>query len=400
MVKNIFSFYTYCFLLIGTNVLAQTEIYKTDFVFNDFQSKEIFGSLLILGNKILFSASNYKIYAINKNQLKTVCEANIGWKSNFALYLYKDTFFSANDDKNRTVSQYDLNTCKIIKKFPFEAINSKPDITNNIMYATVLYDGGKSVAYNLNENKIIWQKNIGFGADGQPVYLENKTIANAENNNWFEIDYNGNFLKTNSKSHIYIDSTKIDIKKYQFLTHDGKKISRDFLKKNKISDSEYQIKLSDKHTFLLSENRLLIMGNNRKKILNLDLEAEFPTDNFSYDAYSKIVETQPESVWFCYQNYLLHYNFKNKKLLRKVDLTKWNPYQIILENRTIWLISKNDGQLYALDFEPDQPTADFIKAKAEMEREIHNPKPIDYKKIEAAKAAQENIKITKKKYKL
>lgn len=392
MVKNIFSFYTYCFLLIGTNVLAQTEMYKTDFVFNDFQSREIFGSLLVSGNKILFSASNYKIYAINKDQLKTIWETSTGRKSNSAPYVYKETFLSANYKNGKTaVSQYDLNTGEIIKKLPFESINSKPHFENNIMYATVLYDGGKLAAYDLNENKIIWQKNIGFGADSQPIYLKNKMIANAENDNWFEIDYNGNFLKTKSKSYIYIDSTKIDVKKYQFLTHDDKEISREFLKKNKFADSEYQIKMSDNHTFLLSENQLLIVGKNRKKVLQLDLEAEFPTDNFSYDAYLTIIETQPESVWLCFQNYLIHYDFKNKKFLRKVDLTQWNPHQLVMDKRTIWLISKNDGQLYALDFEPDQQTADYIKAKAGMERGIRNPQPPDKKKIEAAKVAQEKF---------
>lgn len=123
----------------------------------------------------------------------------------------------------------------------------------------------------------------------------------------------------------------------------------------------------------------------------MHLETEFPTDSFAYDAYSKIVKTQPESVRFYDQNYLSHYDFKNKRVLRKVDLTKWNPHQLLLEDRTIWLISTNDGQLYGLDFEPDQQTADFIKAKSEMEREIHNPKPPDKKRIEAEKATREKF---------
>ncbi|MGA9212343.1 hypothetical protein [Kaistella sp.] len=394
MFRKYISFYPlkYCFLLVSLTVFAQTAFYKSNLVFKDFQAQEPSSSLLISGNKILFSASNHKMYAINKDQLTTVCEANIGWKSNSALYLYKDTFLYGNDDKNGTVAQYDLNTCKIIKKLPFESINSEPHFVNNIMYSTILYDGGKLVAYNLNENKIIWQKNTGFGADVQPIYFKNKIIANAENDNWFEIDYNGNFLKAKSKSYIYIDSTKIDVKNYQFLTHDGKEISPKFLKKNKVAYSECQVKRSDNHTFLLSENQLFILGNNRKKILQLDLEAEFPTDIFTYDAYRTIIETQPENVWFCYQNYLIHYDFKNKKVLRKVDLTQWNPHQLVMDQRIIWLISKNDRQLYALDFEPNQQTADYIKAKADMEREINNPKPPDKKKIEAAKVAQEKYK--------
>lgn len=393
MVKKILSFYPYCCCLIYLNVFSQTEIYKSDFVIKDFYSKDLSGSLLISGNKILFNANNYKIYAIEKDHLKMVWETSIGWKSTLPPYLYKDSFlFGKHENGTTTVVQYNINTGGIMKKLPFEAIKSKPHIAGNVMYATVLADGGKIVAYHLDENIIIWQKNIGHGVDYQPVYLKDKIIANAEDDNWFEIDYNGNFLKTNSKSHTYIDTVSVFVKNYQFLTHDGKEITQDFLKKNKLANSEYQINIRDKNTFVLTENQLLILGDNRKKVLQLDLETEFPTDSFAYDAYSKIVKTHPESVWFCYQNYLIHYDFKDNKLLRKVNLTKWNPHQMVIDGRTIWLISKNDGQLYALDFEPDQKVADFIKAKAEMEREINNPKVPDKKKIEAAKAAKEKFK--------
>lgn len=86
---------------------------------------------------------------------------------------------------------------------------------------------------------------------------------------------------------------------------------------------------------------------------------------------------------------MVNYDFKNKKLLRKVDLTKWEAQQAVLESRTIWLISNIDGQLYKLDFEPDQETADRIKAKADYYKCIIQ----DAKKNEAAKAAQEKYKI-------
>lgn len=122
--------------------------------------------------------------------------------------------------------------------------------------------------------------------------------------------------------------------------------------------------------------------------MQLNLEKEFPTDDFSTDVYSSILALQQESVWFNYQNRLLHYDFKNKKLLRKIDLTKWNPHQILLEKRTIWLISKNDGQLYGLDFEPDQQTADKIQAIANYYK-CALPDP---KMIEAAKASQRNYR--------
>jgi outer membrane protein assembly factor BamB len=391
--QPIFHAIHYCLLLVCLNAFSQTEVYKSDLLFTDFQSKELSSSLLISGNKILFSANNYKIYAIDKDSFKPIWETYIAWKSNTPAYLYKDTFLYGHYENETTkVVQYDLNTGAKIKKLPFESIKPKPYFVNNIMYCTVLADGGKLVAYHLDENKIIWQKNIGHGIDFQPVYLKDKIIVNAEDDNWFEIDYNGNFLKTKSKSHTYIDSVTVFVKKYKFLTHDGKEITQDFLKKNKLSDSEYLIKTSDSHTFILTEKQLLVLENNRKKVLQLDLETEFPTDNFEPDAYSAILETHPESIWFCCQNYLVHYDLINNKRLRKVDLTKWNPHQVVLDNRTIWLISKNDGQLYGLDFEPDERTAAEIEARAKMEYErLRCPAP-DLKKIEAAKAAQEKFR--------
>lgn len=263
------------------------------------------------------------------------------------------------------------------------------------MYTTVLADGGRLVAYHLEENKIIWQKDIGFGVEAQPVYLKDKIIANAEDDNWFEIDYNGNFPKTKSKKYIYLDTTQFFIKEYKFLTHDGKEVNHEFLKKNKLANYDYLTKNSETNTFILTENQLLVLGNNRKTVLKLNLETEFPIDNFDPDLYTAILTATLENVWFSFQNKLIHYDFKNKKLLRKINLSKWNPHQTLLENRTIWLISKNNGQVYALDFEPSQRKADEIEARAKMDFERFRCDVPDQKMIEAARAAQEKYKNKK-----
>jgi hypothetical protein len=81
MIKNTFCFYTYCSFLVCLNIFSQVEIYKSDIVFEDFQSKELCSSLLVSGNTILFNGDNYKLYAINKGDLKTIREIDIGWKS-------------------------------------------------------------------------------------------------------------------------------------------------------------------------------------------------------------------------------------------------------------------------------------------------------------------------------
>ncbi|MCI9843365.1 hypothetical protein [Flavobacterium pectinovorum] len=377
-----------CLLFACCNAFSQTAIYKSDFVFDDFKSERLSGFIIMAEDAILFNASNQKVYSIDKKERRINWEIK-GVKPEVIPYLYGSTFFyGVYENEVLRTAQFNLNTGEKIKDFPFESITAKPYFINDTMYAAVHFDGGQLIAYNLDENKLNWQQNIRFGAEIQPVYLKDKMIANAEDDNWFEIDYDGNFSKTKSKKHTYLDTVQVFIKNYKFLTHDSKEITSDFLKKNKLSNSDFQTKTNENNTFVLTENQLLILGNNKKKVLQLDLEKEFPTDDFYQDAYCDILAFDSESVWFNYQNHLLHYDFRNKKLLRKVDLTKWNPYQIVLEGRTIWLISKTDGQLYGLDFEPDQQTADKIQAIANYYK-CTEP---DLKKIEAMKAAQEKLK--------
>jgi outer membrane protein assembly factor BamB len=389
-------FLKWVFLLIFCNSFSQTEIWRSDFAFDNFKSDRIAGSMIILDGSILLDAPNDTLYSIDKKEGRVNWEIAGGKKFKTAPYLYDNTFFYGNNEQGLSrVSQFDLETGKKIKDLPFMSLKAKPFFLNNIMYSVALADGGRLVAYHLEENKIIWSKSIGFGVEAQPVYLNDKIIVNAEDDNWFEIDYNGNFLNTKSKKHTYLDTTKIFVKNYKFLTHDGKEITQDFLKENKFSNSDYQTKTSQVNTFILSEKQFLILGNNKKKVLQFNLEKEFPADNFEQDAYSGILVLQSESVWFCYQNFIIQYDFKNDKRLRKVDLSKWNPHQVVLENRIIWLISKNDGQLYALDFEPDQRTADEIEAKARMDFERYRCDVPDQKRIELIKAAQEKYKSKK-----
>lgn len=268
MPKKVDSFYRlkWCLLLVCHNAFSQTEIYKSDFAFDDFKSDKLAGSIVITGDNVLFNASNQKVYSVDKKEGKINWKINEVTKSDIVPYLYNNTFFYGNYENGVSrAAEFNLSTGEKIKDLPFESLNTKPCFLNNIMYATIHADGGKFVAYNLDDNKVIWQKNIGFGAKIQPIYLKDKIIVNAEDDNWFEIGYDGDFLKIKSKRHIYLDATQIFIKNYKFLTHDGKEITSDFLKKNKLSNSDYQTKTNENHTFILTENQFLILGNNRKK---------------------------------------------------------------------------------------------------------------------------------------
>ena len=48
------------------------------------------------------------------------------------------------------------------------------------------------------------------------------------------------------------------------------------------------------------------------------------------------------SLWWC------HSNQKIKKLLRQINLTAWQPQQVLFDGENIWLISGKDGLLYGL----------------------------------------------------
>ncbi|TDO99100.1 PQQ-binding-like beta-propeller repeat protein [Flavobacterium sp. 245] len=383
-------FLNYCLFFICCSVFSQTEISRSNFVFTDFKPRVEKGYLTSAGTNILFNASNDSVYSIQKKDGIVKWKMRNEEKSKACFYLHGNTFFNGQYANGVfRAAQFNLETGAKINELPFQSISKQPYFLNDVMYGTVLADGGKFMAYDLKQNKVIWEINIGYGVENQPVFFKDKIAVNAEDDNWFEVDYNGKLLNTKAKTNFFLDTIPVFVRKYKFLTHDGSEITRDFLKKNKLSNAEYKIKTSTSNTFLLSENKLLILGNNKKKILELDLETIVPSTDSYPDAYSEILQTNAENIWFYYQNHLVNYDFKNKKIARKVDLTKWNPQQIILEERTIWLLSNEDGQMYTLDFEPDEKTAIRLEYKAKMDFERHRCEVPDQEKIKLIKAAQE-----------
>lgn len=111
-------------------------------------------------------------------------------------------------------------------------------------------------------------------------------------------------------------------KNYEFLTHDSKEIDKDFLKKNKISDSDYLLEKSKKQTFILDEKHLTVLEKKGRKKHQLDLETLFTDEEQDFEALRAIIKTDSENIWLVYQNHLIQYDFKNDKLLRNVHLNQ------------------------------------------------------------------------------
>lgn len=167
-------------LFCATSLMSQTQLYQSDFSLPKVTEQLVKGSLLLVNDQIIFNAGNYKLYAIDKKNFKTIWEQHNGLKSNSLPSLFKDTFFFGSYDGTSTsVQQYSIATGEMMKTVQLESLQSQPYFINSVMYATALSDGGKLVAYDLDKNKVIWQKNIGHGIEHNPVYESDKIIANS-----------------------------------------------------------------------------------------------------------------------------------------------------------------------------------------------------------------------------
>ncbi|KUJ51054.1 PQQ-binding-like beta-propeller repeat protein [Chryseobacterium sp. JAH] len=389
--------FKYALIFLAASLFAQTEMYSSEFPVGYQPGESVRGSIILAGNKIIYSAGNYTIYCINKENLKPVWEKEVGWRSDTKPHFFNDSFlYGYYDGQIRRVAQYDINTGEIIRRLDLESLHSKPYFINTIMYVTALSDGGKFVAYDLQENKPLWSRNIGHGIDFQPVYLNNKIIVKAEDDYWIEMDYKGNLLASKSKVHTYVDDEKVSAKKYEFLTHNGKEITKEFLKKHQLSNTDFKTEINKDYTFLLSEKYLTVIGKNGNKKLQVDLETVVPTEEYENDALSTILDTDNKQLWFVHQNHLIHFDIKKEKVVRNVYLNKWRPHQLIVDQKTIWLISKNDGQLYKLDFEPDEELDRKIKRDKAIHDRLRCDQP-DPEKVKAAKKAKEKAEEIQKK---
>ncbi|WP_073371326.1 outer membrane protein assembly factor BamB family protein [Flavobacterium fluvii] len=380
-------------LFISSIAWSQTEFFNSKINFSENELNGFYSSISVDSTRIYFNANDYTVYAYDKKSGELNWSYYLSYKTNNPPIPYRNSLFVGKHSSQYHDECVQLNsqTGDTIQTLTIQSIDTKPVFRDNIMYCTAIDAGfgGAVMAYDLKKNSVIWEKFIAHGVSKQPYYLQDKIIANAEDDNWFELDYNGKLLDTTCKNKvdIFVEDIKC-VRNFKYLIHNQKEVHGNYFDE----DEKVKLKYTKDKTIVLGENKMLVINNRNKteKEIKLDEVLSLPEDQLGI--YIEIFKAEENTVWFFYRNNLVNYDFKNDKLLRKVDLSSWNPHQIILENRTIWLISKNDGKLYGLDFEPDKKTADTIEAKARMEREINNPKPADPKKIEAAKAAQEKMK--------
>jgi hypothetical protein len=343
--------YFICTLSSGS-MFSQTEFFHSKIPFSTEHLGNFYSSFSADSTQVYINANDYYVHALDKKSGAINWSYYAGTKSNEAPKVHQDHVFVGkhfSEYDNKCV-QLNAKTGDTIQTLKIEALETKPVFRDNIMYCTAIAPeiGGAVLAYDLKKNVVVWQKFIAHGVSAQPYYLKDKIIANAEGDNWFDLDYNGKLLDTTckQKTDLFVEDIKC-IRNFKYLTHNQKELSVSYF------DAQEALKLTytKDRTFLLGETKLLVINNKNKLEKSITLEEIIPTPEDQMGTYAEILKAEGTTVWLLAYNTLAVYDFKSAKTIKTYDLAKWNIHQAALEGENLWLISRNDGQLVGLTLE-------------------------------------------------
>jgi hypothetical protein len=169
------------------------------------------------------------------------------------------------------------------------------------------------------------------------------------------LSYEGKYIDTICavKADIFVQDVPC-IEIYNALAHDGTPITEGWLTEQFGEGPEVtrdNIMTGNNHTFILTNDRLGIIGKKRKLIRNLDLKKLLPdTAEENYGSAAKLLASNDATVIFAYNDYLFVYDHQKKKLVKLIELTPWQPGRLLINQDQLWIISRRDGLLYGLSF--------------------------------------------------
>lgn len=339
-------------LLFSNSMLSQKEFFNSKIDFTIEQLENFHSSFTMDTTQVYFTANDYKLYVYDK------ITGTLNWtyymanKSDNAVKLYRDNVFvskhlSEYEDK---CMQLNTKTGDTIQSLAIISLNTQPVFKGDLMYATAIdvETGGIIMAYDLKKNETVWKRFIAHGVDTTPYYLKDKIIANAEADNWFELNYNGKLLDTTckQKSNLFVEDIKC-VRKFKYLTHNQKEQSGSYFE----SYENIKIKYTKDKTIVLGENKMLIINSNNKIEREIKLQEILKLAENQVSNYKEILKVEETTVWFFSYNILTVYDFENNKTLQTFDLNQWHPHQAILDGNNLWLISRDDGELVGVKLE-------------------------------------------------
>jgi hypothetical protein len=343
-------------LIFSFKVNSQTPFFTSNVNLSENELSNFYSSFSIDNSQVYFNSNDYYLHVFDKKTGNLNWSYNISKKSNETPKLNNTSVFV-----NKHFSEFEnkclqLNTItgEIIQTLSIESINSRPFYKDSIMYCTAIDKelGGTLLAYDLKNNKTLWKQFIAHGVDKHPYYLSNKIIANVEEDNWFEIDYKGSLKDTICKkqNNLFVENIKC-VNNFIYLSHDGKEISKKFLKEHLGTYEDLKMTTNKHFTFILQYNKLLILKDKLKvhKELEVDQIVRVPDD--AINEYREILKVDENYIWFFYENRVVVYDYIKNETKKIIDLSEWMAHQIVLDDNQIWLISKKDGQLVGLKIE-------------------------------------------------
>lgn len=321
-------------LLYSSKTIAQTVFFNSKINFSESQLNKFYSSFSIDSAQVYFNANDYYVHAYNKQTGTLNWSYYLANKTNTAPIPYRNNLIVSkySSEYGDKCVQLNFKTGDTIQTLVFESINTKPIFKENIMYCSGIDAGigGAVIAYDLKKNNIIWGKFIAHGVDRQPYYLNDKIIANAEDDNWFEIDYNGKLLDTTFEyqTNLFVEDIKC-VQNYVHRTHDNKGISQSFLQEYFGDYENLKVSSNINYPFLLGNSKLMILKDNLEigKEINVDEIVTLPEK--AINGYREILKIDDATIWFFYKNLVVVYDYKKNKTLKTIDLSQWRPHQVV-----------------------------------------------------------------------
>ncbi len=338
------------FMLIVTSAFAQKEFFRSQQVFTKEQLSSFYSSVTIHDSLLIFNANDYQLYAYNKKDGSLKWSVETNYKSTIPVFVQDSIIYAGISKKEvHQAAQFNLADGKLIKALPFGPLATKPLIKNGMLYGTAIYNFGCILAYDLKNDKVAWSRFIAHGYSNQPYYLQNKIWANAEGQNWVALGYDGILLDTTctKKANVFVEDVPC-VNNFIALTQDGLEINGKLSEEITGEDSFGQPELlsSEKFTFILYDEKLNILS--RKLKVKQQVQVSSLAEDLEGYGDTKLLKADDEIIWILYNNHLLQYNHKIKKLVKITNLTGWQPDSVLPDDENVWLISGKDGLLYGL----------------------------------------------------
>lgn len=331
---------------------SQKVFFKSEQAFTEKELGKFYSSVTVTGDMVLFNACDYNLYAYNRQSLKLLWETGLSFKTNKPVFVSNNRVFARYYEKESEVTaMLDAATGARLKILPLGPLETTPHEINGILYGTAIHDGGCVFAYNIKGDSMDWYRFIAHGVSTQPYYGEKEMWVNAESDNWFRIDYSGHLPDTSCKvkADIFVSGIPC-IDQFSLLTHDGRQLKTEQVEKmfDGNSVSELQSYYTDKNSFLLNGEQLIILSDKLKIKTKLSIPDLSDSLQESEEGIKRILKADDKRVWLMYNNWLVVYNYSNKKIEQQTNLSAWQPHQAVLDDQRLWIISRKDGLLYGL----------------------------------------------------